>query len=1019
MKQKKPIIRTAVSSVFIAILLVLTIAVNIMLPTYNSIVSGFLGDTAQATLNYPDTYNDSLNLQYTSSSYTQEEMAEAEPALNQEIAGEGIVLLKNEGNMPYAKGTAFSFFGAASATMMGNTMYDMTVSMGFPADPGTTLKGCFEERGFQVNETLWNFYWDGNGKDYRLGSGSISWGDAEDFSINECPLDVMQGEGGLLDSAKGTVPVFVLSRKVGEGRDMPRSMYNHTDDPADQAKSYLEPDSNELAILEYLNDNYDDVVLLVYASAAMELGWAEQFENINAIVYSPNLGNTGMYALADIFSGDINPSGHTVDTFAYDAASAPAAVNYGDYQYSNADGSMTKYNYVYYQEGIYIGYRYFETRYEDAVMGQGNAGDYDYASTVLYPFGYGLSYTTFDWSNFKTSWSGDTCTVSVDVKNTGSVAGKEVVQVYVQSPYTDYDKKNLVEKSAVDLVGFGKTALLQPGQSETVTVEFDKEQLKAYDSNGAKTYILDAGDYYITAAHDAHEAVNNVLAAKGYTTADGMTEDGDTAMVDTWNNPSLDTSAYANDTATGVAITNQFDFATGGITYLSRSDWQGTWPQPQGEPSSQISTWGNEINGSDGKSYTYTKTITAEELAKLDSFDSLNPVDSASITDTPVYGAKNGHQLIELRGRSFDDPLWDELLDQITPEEYQAVITQSGYGNPAVESIDKPFSVDLDAANGLMSYMGGGTGYSYQAAMVLAQTWNKPLAERYGEMIGNQSFFGSANAAGWYAPAMNMHRLPFSGRNAEYYSEDAFLSGTVAAATSRGAASKGMYIFIKHFALNDQENHRGDRDGQFSIATFSNEQAIREIYLKPFEMCIKNDPIELNYLEPDGDGYKNATTQWAPITAIMSSFNRIGYTWAGGCYPLMTSVLRDEWGFHGFAVTDNANTGLFMDAYQMIEAGGDGKLTNQPESARWTFDKNNSAHYHYARQAMKNVLYAVVNSKTMNGLMPGAEYIAPMTIATKIQIAVTVVAVVIIVLLAGVIFFGWRKYLKQVKDSQV
>ncbi len=677
-----------------------------------------------------------------------------------------------------------------------------------------------------------------------------------------------------------------------------------------------------------------------------------------------------------------------------------------------------KYNYVYYQEGIYIGYRYYETRYEDTVMGTGNAGDYDYAKEVKYPFGYGLSYTTFEWSNFKTSWNGDVCTVSVNVKNTGSKAGKDVVQIYAQSPYTDYDKQHGVEKASVILVGYGKTSMLQPGGSETVTIEFNKEQLKSYDSDGAKTYILDAGDYYITAAANAHDAVNNVLAAKGYTKDDGMTADGNASMTAKWNNPNLDTSTYSVSSLTGAEITNQFDFASGGIKYLSRSDWQGTWPTHQGEPSSQVSTWGNEINGDDGVSYTYTKVISDEDLAKLDSFDSLSPIDASTINDTPVYGAKNGMQLIELRGKAYDDPLWDKLLDQINPAEYQNIITQSGYQNGEVSSVSKPQAIDLDAANGLMGMMGGGTGFSYQSSMVLAQTWNKELAKRYGEMIGNQAFFGSANVGGWYAPATNMHRLPHSGRNGEYYSEDSFLSGVVASTTSKGAASKGMYIFIKHFALNDQENHRGDREGQFSIATFSNEQAIREIYLKPFEMCFACGDVELNYLEPDGDGYVNAKTSVPAVNAVMTSFNRIGYTWAGGCYPLITNVLRKEWGFNGFALTDNANTGLFMDAYQMIESGADAKLTNQPESARWTFDQNNSAHYHYAREAMHHVLYTVVNSKIMNGLMPGAIYKAPMTIATKIQIAITVVSVIVILLLGWVVFSGWRKYLKPTAENK-
>ena len=1005
MKARK-IVRTSVGGVLIALTLVVTIVANVMIPPNLNVINGFLGDSGGTVIEQPDTYTEDLDLQYNKADYTAEEMAAVEQALNEEIVGEGVVLLKNDdNNMPFDEGTTFSFFGRSSTKLMGNTWYDIMLQMGFAGDPGTTLRTTFTDRGFSVNETLWNFYDSGNGSGYGLGVGSVSYGDDEDFSINECPLDVLESEPGLLNSAQGTVPVFVWGRKVGEGRDMPRSMYNHTDIPEDQVKSYLEPDSVELEILTYLNENFDNVVLLVNSSAAMELGWVDQFENIKSIVYVPSVGNYGLYALADIFAGNINPSGRTVDTFAADALASPAAQNYGDYQYVDENGEMTKYNYVTYQEGIYVGYRYYETRYEDVVMGTGNAGDYDYASEVVYPFGYGLSYTTFDWSDFNAAWDGDTCTVTVDVTNTGGVAGKDVVQVYVQSPYTDYDRANNVEKSAVQLVGFGKTDTLQPGQTGTVTVTFDREQLKAYDYTTAKTYILDAGDYYITAAANSHDAVNNVLSAKGYTTENGMTAEGDASFTDVYTVAQMDTDTYSVDSATGVAITNQFDFADSGCTYLSRSDWQGTWPTHDGEVSGQVSTWGNEINGSDGASYTYVKTISSGDLAKLDSFDSLNPTDASSITDTPVYGADNGLSLIDLRGKDYDDPLWEDLLDQLSPEDYQTIIATSGYGSAALDSVGKPFALDQDAATGLT---GGGTGVSYSGTIVLAQTWNQPLAERYGVMIGNQALIGGC--VGWYAPAMNTHRTPFSGRNNEYYSEDGFLSGVIASATSRGAASKGMYTFIKHFAVNDQENHRGDRNGQYGLATWSNEQAIREIYLLPFEMCVKNDPVTLNYVEEDGSGgYVNASRDYAPVTAVMTSFNRLGYTWTGGCYNLLTNVLRTEWGFHGFVITDNANTGspTFMNAYQMIEAGGDAALTTT-EYAVWKFDQNSAADYHYGRQAMHNILYTVANSKVMMGLMPGSKFVTPMTMAEKILVGIDIAAAVIILALAYFIFRGFK-----------
>ena len=1015
--RKKPVVRTVVSGIFAALLAGLILAANIMLPAYNMTVSTYLGDKIEPVLTYPDSYSEDLDLQYSKAEYSGEDLSNAEKALNIEAVGEGAVLLQNEnGLMPFDKDTSFSFFSAGSKMMISNTGYDMALMFGAQADPGQTLGDAFKEEGFSVNETLEDFYWKGGGKDYRLGLGSVNFGDAEDFSINECPLSELE-KADVLKSAEGTVPVFVWSRRVGEGRDMPRSMYNHAESSEDQQKSYLEPDSKELEILSYLNDNFDEIVLLVNSSAAMELGWTEDFENIHSILYVPSTGNEGLHAVAKIFSGETTPSGHTVDSFSYDAFSAPASINYGDYQYMSEDGEMTKYNYVYYQEGIYVGYRYFETRYEDAVMKTGNAGDYDYASTVKYPFGYGLSYTDFTWSDFSASEENGLFTVTVNVENTGDFPGKDVVEIYAQQPYTDYDRENGVEKSAAILVGYEKTGLLQPGEKETVTVTFDKSQLKSYDANGAGTYILDEGDYYVSAAGNVHEAVNNILAAKGYTEKDGMTDKGDKAFSWKWHNDALDTETFAV-SENGTKISNQFDFADGGITYLSRNDWEGTWPEHQGEVSTQLSSWGNEINGEDGVSYTYTRTLTDAEIAQLDSFDSLSPLDPASLTDTPVYGKKNNLQLIEMRGLSYEDPKWEDLLDQVTEEEYQAVITQSGYGNPAMDSINKAYIVDQDAANGIVNWMGSGDGFSFQTSLTLAQSWNRDLAERIGKIIGDQAYVG-VPATGWYAPATNIHRLPFSGRNGEYYSEDGFLSGSMASTTARGVASKGLYTFVKHFALNDQENHRGDREGQFSMATWADEQAIREIYLLPFQMCMESGNVELNYLEPDGNGgFRNAVTEIPAVNAIMTSFNRIGMTWAGGCYPLLTNVLRGEWGFKGFAVTDNANTGLFMDAGQMIEAGGDAKLTNEPGSARWTFDPKNSAQYHYAREAVHHILYAVVNSKAMNGQMPGAYYKIPMSIATKIQIGVTVVGLFLINLLIFAIVSGWKKYRISVSDAR-
>lgn len=992
-------VKTVISLILVVVMVAVIGAANYYIPSNSSTVESVLG-IASKEIDNSKANTDGLDLIYNKSSYSSAEaLEEYQKELDRQIAGEGAVLLKNEGCMPLAEGTTFSFFGHSSVSNIG----------------AGNLRGAFEAEGFGVNATLWDFYASGkgSGEGYGLGAGSIQWGDAEDFSINEVPLDVILSEEGMEASFAGTVPVFVLGRVAGEGRDMPRSMYNHTSREEDKAKTYLEPDSVELEILAYLNEHFDNVILMLSSGAALDLDFVADFEHISAIISTPHISFEGMYSVAGIFSGRINPSGRTVDTFERDAMASPAAQNFGDFQYVLEDGTYTKYNYVEYLEGIYVGYRYYETRYEDAVLGQGNAGAYSYEDAVMYPFGYGLSYTDFTWSDYKVDWEGDTGTVSVTVTNTGDMAGKDVVEVYAQSPYTDYDKENLVEKAAVELVGFAKTSLLEPGKSETVTVSFDRSQLASYDYTTAKTWIMDAGTYYVTAAANAHEAVNNILSAKGKTIADGMTGEGKADFVDTYEIAVLDTSTYAADSQTGVAITNQLDNANGGFTYLTRQDWEGTFPKVDGEVGTQVSTWGNQINGEDGVSYTFTKVISAEDLAKLDSFDSLNPNISDSYGEELVYGKDNNVTLIQLRGLAYDDPMWDELLDELTPKDYQLLITQSGYGSYALASVDKPAAVDRDAATGIIDYYIDESGfhvfgYAFSSPIVIAQTWNTELASAFGEQVGEQAHF--INVQGWYAPAMNIHRSPFSGRNSEYYSEDGFLSGAMAREEVVGAAKGGLYVFVKHFAINDQEDHRGDRDGQYSLATFFNEQAAREIFLTPFEMCMKSGTVEENYVKTGADGtYEMAVAQIPACNAIMTSFNRLGYTWAGGHYGLMTGILRNEWGFNGFAVTDNANTGVFMDAGQMIQAGGDGKLTNLPSGARYTFDKNNATDYHFGRIAAHHILYSLVNSSLMNGGMPGSRYVPVTAPYQKVIYAIDGVCGAVIILLVALTVLRYRK----------
>ena len=1007
------VVKSIVKGVVAVLLVALLVINNAVLP---GIYSGFKR-MADNVLGYEQSWDnsgvdaDGLDLNYYSADYTTDTIKDAEKALDQQIAAEGYVLLQNEDeSLPLEKGTTLSFFGE-SVKSLGNSQNMLTMVTGSGTDT-SGLASALEAHGLSVNQELLDFYMTGAGKDYALGAGSIGYGVDEDFSINECPLSVME-DSGVLASAEGTTPVFVLRRVAGEGRDMPRSMYNHADNPEDQARTYLEPDSTELEILQYLNDNFDNTVLIVNTASALDLDFLADMPNIKSVLFVPSAGTYGLDSLAGILAGDINPSARTADTFSGKPLESPAAQNYGDYEYVDKDGNRTNYNYITYAEGIYVGYKYYETRYEDAVMGTGNAGDYDYSEQVTHPFGFGLSYTTFDWSDFQTIWDGEECTARVTVTNTGDVAGKDVVELYAQSPYTDYDRANGVEKAAVELVGLGKTGLLEPGESQTVEISFSEEQLKAYDANGAGTYILDAGTYYVTAGREAHDAVNNVLAAKGYTTADGMDAEGNAAMTATYvpDNADVDATTYAADSYTGEKIENLFEEAAGDATYLTRADWTGTWPAHDGTPlEGTVSTWGNEINGElDGQpaSLLYVKEASDELVAQLDSTESGNPVDPASITDEPVYGADNGLTLIDLRGKDYDDPLWDDLLDQLTPEDYDLTIARGGYGTEALESVGKPFAIDADTASGLIY---GGNGLTFCTPVTVTQTWNQEIYLDYGEMIGNDAAMGTTN--GWYAPSMNIHRTPFTGRNGEYYSEDGFLSGTIGSLEVRGAASKGLYATIKHFAINDQENHRGDTAGQMSLATWVNEQAMREVYLVPFEMCVKAGNVEVSYVKDNGDGtYENATAEVPAGTAVMTAFNRLGATWTGGNYALITELLRDEWGFDGWIVTDSASSaGEWMDATQMIEAGGVSKLAMADSMAHWTFDENDPTQYYYAREALHNLLYTTANSNAMQGIMHGSAYRPGIQKIEKLMIGINVVSVVGLGLIS---FTAWRNHVKR------
>lgn len=1013
--KKKKIILSSI----MAVLLVFSVALNALaLTKFDNIFEKFFGKSPASLAG--DTMG--ADVEYVKSDFNSpSELYAYEESKVAEIVQEGIVLLENDGILPLDKGTTLSVFSHSSVDLVsggsgsGSGSFELTKN----------LREGLEGAGLKVNDSLWKFYSEGEGSSYKRGTGVINYGADLDWSINECPLDVITKDDALVKTFDNTVAMFVLSRTGGEGGDEARDM---TAFGGKEGQHYLEPDETELEIIKYLNENFDDVILLVNCNNAIELGWVEQFENISAVVNFPGAGRTGTYGLGYMLTGldkdgnEISPSGHLVDTFVFDNFSSPAMQNMGDFVFTD-----THFYYVNYAEGIYVGYKYYETRYEDVVTGAQNVGTYDYATTVTYPFGYGLSYTNFEWSDYQiTKADADgNITVSVKVKNTGSRAGKDVVQVYVQAPYT----VGGVEKASVNLVGFAKTSLLAPGAEETVTATLNLKDFTSYDVNandGKGGYILDAGNYYIAAAGNAHEALNSILT---YRQANGDA----TVQLDKIVEAEADSSKVADVKAmVGVHVQNAYDSTTYNVVvegqdtvenqfadadledalYLSRSNWSvmentGLRYGVPGEVDSKA-----ELNGK-----KFTHDLTDELKALMDSYDSLNPEEGKD-TNTYTFGEDNDLDLIDLRGLAYDDPLWEELLNQMDIDELSKLIDESGYCSPAMDSINKPKVTDLDGPAGLNDIIAHGSmpigddlkAMTWPTQYMLACSWNVQLAEDMGKGIAEDGLYSST--VGWYGPGMNIHRTPFAGRNFEYYSEDAFLSGILGKAEVNGAAQKGMYAFIKHFALNDQETNRDI----WGIATFAQEQAIREIYLKPFELTIVDNTVEISYNEAIKNnngkttGYEMKTTTMPAATALMTSFNRIGGTWAGGHYNLIQEVLREEWGFNGFVLTDyevGKGKGAYMDTLQSLAAGGDAKLKTVGMDALFGFDiKKHEAYQGYGRDAAHHILYTVVNSAGMNGYVHGVVFDNGFAYYKIILIVWDVIALFIILVLG-------RKLLKK------
>ena len=827
-----------------------------------------------------------------------EETSDAATELCEDIAGEGIVLLQNKDNMlPMTGGAKLNVFGWSST----NPVYGGTGSGGLSdAYPTVSLLEGLEHAGFELNQDLIDFY-----KEYRENRPTVGmWG--QDWTIPEPTVDEYE-KAGVFEQAKefSDTAVVVIARSGGEGADLPTSLdpevedtfeeggtfgasglrYSENKDDLDASKHYLELTNREQAMLDRVAEDYDNIVVVVNAANTFELGFIEEYSQIKSVLWCPGTGQSGFNALGQILSGEINPSAKASDTFVRDLTDTPTFKNFGYFVYDNMDEFEVDGNvpsFVNYTDGIYVGYRFYETAAEEGLI--------NYEEAVQYPFGYGLSYTEFAQEMGELTVSSGTVSVDVTITNTGDVAGKEVAEIYYNPPYTNGG----IEKAAVNLAGFAKTGMLEPGESETVTITFTEEEMASYDGLNAKAYVLEAGDYEISLRTDAHTVVDT----KTYTVDETVTYD--------------ENSSRSTDET---AATNQLDFANGGLTYLSRADGFANYAEATAAPA--------DFTMSDEDKETFYNNSNYDPEAYNDDSDEM-----------PVTGAKNGVELVELRGADYDDELWDTLLDQLTISEMDSLIALGGYQTNAISSIGKAQTIDCDGPASINNNFTGTGSIGFPAGVMIANTWNVELGEAFGQSIGKMA--DEMGVSGWYAPAMNIHRSAFAGRNFEYYSEDGLLSGKIAASAVIGAEKEGVYAYIKHFAMNDQETNRNNQ-----LCTWFNEQSAREIYLKPFEICVKEGGAK----------------------AVMSAFNFYGTEPAGASPAVLNNILREEWGFRGFVLTDYYGVYGYQDADRMIRGGNDCMLVAYDTETNHVTDTKSATSVLAMRQASKNILYTVVNSR--------------------------------------------------------
>ena len=922
-KAKKMMIRAQSG---LAILLALTIVVNLIctgpMSTMLDLVSG-------------------------SGTITEETSAKATELVN-EITADGVVLAKDEdGILPVASGSKLNVFGWAST----NPCYGGTGSGALnTAYPVTDLLTGLHDAGIETNEELSKFY-----TDYKADRPSVGMV-AQDWTLPEPNVSLYTDE--MMENAKAfsDTAMVVITRVGGEGADLPTDMasvvdgswirrvaqaygsergtayYNGTYDDSlnegndwDKGDHFLQLSNREEDLLDLVTANFDNVILVYNGANAFQMDFLKDYPQIKGVLLCPGTGQSGFEGFGKVVSGEVNPSGRTVDTYVSNLKNAPWWNNFGDFKYTNTeelnsdssffDPEGTTPSFVNYVEGIYVGYKFYETAADEGLI--------NYDDEVVFPFGYGLSYTSFTKEMSGITNDGTSLNFTVTVTNTGSVAGKDVVEIYSDPPYTNGG----IEKSSANLLDFAKTSELAPGESQTIEFSIPVEDLASYDYQTNGCYVLEAGDYVISANDDSH----NVADSQTYTVASDIVYN--------------ESNKRGSD---AVAATNEFDFAEGEITYLSRADGFANYAEATAAPATYEMT--DEQKAAFDNAHTYTEA----------GYQNDDDANAADITT----GAKNGLKLVDLRGVDYNDAKWDQLLDQMTIDEMQQTIGFGGYQTAAVSSIEKVRTNDCDGPASINNNFTGVGSVGFPAATLIGMTWDKELAYAFGDSIGEMA--DEMDTSGWYGPAMNIHRTAFAGRNFEYYSEDGVLSGRMASNAIMGAQEHGVYAYMKHFALNDQEGNRTSM-----AATWSNEQAIREIYLKPFEISVKD----------------------ADCHAVMSSFNYIGTRWAGGCKELLKNVLRGEWGFVGFVETDYFGVYGYMTADQGVRNGSDLMLCTTGNDFNTVTVLTNSSKQ-ALREASKNILYTVVNSRAYaaENLNPGMAKWEIIMIGADVLVALLIVA---------------------------